>query len=54
MIKKKKNLISIIPAFVFIGAAIGVQTRNMLLHSAIGFIAGVLVYFLLKKRNSNS
>tara|TARA_B110000091_G_C13769006_1_gene455740 strand:- start:1018 stop:1182 length:165 start_codon:yes stop_codon:yes gene_type:complete len=54
MNKKKKNLISIIPAFLFIGMAVGVQTKNIFLHATIGFIAGVLVYFFLRNRNSNS
>ncbi|MDA9234905.1 hypothetical protein N9P18_03340 [Polaribacter sp.] len=54
MTKKKKNLISIVPAFVFIGLAIGIQTRNIFLHTVIGFFTGVLVYFFLKNKNSNS
>jgi len=54
MTKKKKNLISIVPAFVFIGLAIGIQTRNIFLHTVIGFFAGVLVYFFLNNKNSNS
>ncbi|MDA9092404.1 hypothetical protein N9J92_00895 [Polaribacter sp.] len=54
MTKKKKNLISIVPAFVLIGTAIGIQTRNIFLHTVIGFFAGVLVYFFLNNKNSNS
>jgi hypothetical protein len=51
MTKKKNNLISIIPAFVFIGAAVGAQTGNISMHATIGFVVGVIVYFFLKNRN---
>jgi len=54
MTKKEKNIISIIPAFVFLGLAVGIQTKNIFLHTAIGFFAGILVYFFLKNKNSNS
>jgi hypothetical protein len=54
MTKKKKNIISIIPAFVLIGLAIGVQAKKIYLHTAIGFSAGLLVYLFLKNKNSNS
>ena len=48
---KKKNLISIIPAFLLMGAAIGIQTTNILRDTVIGLIVGVLVYFFLRYRN---
>jgi hypothetical protein len=54
MTKKEKNIISIIPAFVFIGLAVGIQTKNIFLHTAIGFFAGILVYFFFKNKKSNS
>jgi uncharacterized membrane protein (Fun14 family) len=33
------------------GAAIGIQTTNILRDTAVGFIVGILVYFFLKHRN---
>ena len=48
---KKKNLISIIPAFLLMGAAIGIQTTNILRDTVIGLIVGVIVYFFLRYRN---
>jgi hypothetical protein len=51
MTKKKNSLISIIPAFLLMGAAIGIQTTNVLRDTAVGFIVGILVYFFLKHRN---
>ncbi|WP_189663183.1 MULTISPECIES: hypothetical protein [unclassified Polaribacter] len=51
MAKKKNNLISIIPAFFLMGAAIGIQTTNILKYSIVGFIVGVIVYFVLTRRN---
>jgi ABC-type antimicrobial peptide transport system permease subunit len=51
MAKKKNNLISIIPAFFLIGAAIGIQTTNILKYSIVGFIVGLIVYFVLTYRN---
>jgi branched-subunit amino acid transport protein len=52
--KKKKNLISIIPAFLLMGAAVGIQTKNLTKHAVIGLIVGIIVYFFLKFRNNNS
>jgi ABC-type antimicrobial peptide transport system permease subunit len=51
MAKKKDNLISIIPAFFCMGAAIGIQTANILKYSIVGLIVGVIVYFVLTRRN---
>jgi ABC-type antimicrobial peptide transport system permease subunit len=51
MAKKKNNLISIIPAFLIMGAAIGIQTANILRDAAIGLIVGIIVYFFLSYRN---
>jgi biopolymer transport protein ExbB/TolQ len=51
MTKKKSNLISIIPAILFIGAAVGIQTKNIITHTVIGLIVGIIVYFFLKNRN---
>jgi biopolymer transport protein ExbB/TolQ len=51
MVKKKNNLISIIPAFLIIGAAIGIQTANILRDTLIGLIVGIIVYFFLRYRN---
>jgi len=51
MAKKKNNLISIIPAFLMIGAAIGIQTANILRDTSIGLIVGIIVYFFLSYRN---
>ncbi|MFT6064705.1 MAG: ABC-type antimicrobial peptide transport system permease subunit [Paraglaciecola sp.] len=51
MAKKKNNLISIIPAFLLMGAAIGIQTANILKYSIVGLIVGVIVYFVLTRRN---
>ena len=51
MTKKKNSLISIIPAFLIMGAAIGIQTKNILRDAAIGLIVGSIVYFFLKHRN---
>jgi ABC-type antimicrobial peptide transport system permease subunit len=51
MAKKKNNLISIIPAFLIMGAAIGIQTANILRDAAIGLIVGIIVYFFLRYRN---
>jgi hypothetical protein len=51
MAKKKNNLITIIPAFLLIGTAIGVQTSNIVKHSVIGLIVGVVIYFFLTNRN---
>jgi hypothetical protein len=43
MTKKKNSLISIIPAFLLMGAAVGVQTKNVIMHSLIGLTVGVVV-----------
>jgi|TARA_B110000977_G_scaffold123526_1_gene158384 hypothetical protein len=51
MIKKKNSLRSIIPAFLLMGAAVGIQTTNILRDTLVGFIVGILVYFFLKHRN---
>lgn len=51
MTKKKDSLISIIPAFLIMGAAIGIQTKNILRDTVIGLIVGSIVYFFLKHRN---
>ena len=51
MAKKKNNLISIIPAFLIMGAAIGIQTKTILRDTVIGLIVGIIVYFFLKHRN---
>jgi hypothetical protein len=51
MTKKKNSLISIIPAFLIMGAAIGIQTKNILRDTLIGLIVGIIVYFFLKQRN---
>ena len=51
MTKKKNSLISIIPAFLIMGAAIGIQTKNILRDAVIGLIVGIIVYFFLKHRN---
>ncbi|MDX6746585.1 hypothetical protein SHK09_07260 [Polaribacter sp. PL03] len=53
MAKKKKNLISIIPAFLLMGAAVGIQTTDILRDTAIGLIVGIIVYFFLTRRNKN-
>ena len=42
--KKKKNLISIIPAFLLMGAAVGIQTKNLTKHAVIGFIVGIIAH----------
>ena len=51
MNKKKKSLISIIPAFLLMGAAVGIQTTNILRDTAIGLIVGIIVYIFLSYRN---
>jgi len=51
MTKKKKSLRSIIPAFLLMGAAVGIQTTQILRDTLVGFIVGILVYFFLKHRN---
>lgn len=49
--KKKRNLISIIPAFLLIGVAVGIQTEELIKNSLVGLIVGVIVYFFLTYRN---
>ena len=51
--KKKNNLISIIPAFLLMGMAVGIQTKNLTKHTVIGLIVGIIVYLFLKYRNKN-
>jgi len=51
MTKKKKNLILIIPAFLLIGLAIGIQTKTPIKQTLIGLIVGIIVYFFLNYRN---
>ena len=51
MAKKKKNLILIIPAFLIMGAAIGIQTKGVLKQTLIGLVVGIIIYFFLKYRN---
>ena len=45
--KKKNSLISIIPAFLLMGAAVGIKTTNILRDTVIGLIVGIIVYFFL-------
>lgn len=52
MAKKKKNLILIIPAFLLIGTAVGIQTKTPIKQTLIGLIVGIIVYFFLKYRNN--
>ncbi|MHB0753875.1 hypothetical protein [Polaribacter sp. M15] len=51
MTKKKNNIILIIPAFLLIGTAIGIQTKDLFKQMSIGLIVGVIVYFFLRNRN---
>lgn len=51
MTKKKNNLILIIPAFLLMGSAVGVQVGAVLKNSAIGLIVGIIMYFFLTYRN---
>ncbi|MEN8775446.1 MAG: hypothetical protein ABF263_01480 [Polaribacter sp.] len=51
MKKKKNNLILIIPAFLLMGAAVGVQTKELFKHTITGLIVGVIVYLFLRYRN---
>ena len=51
MAKKKSNLITIIPAFLLMGAAVGIQTTTILRDTVIGLIVGIIIYFFLKHRN---
>ena len=51
MAKKKNNIILIIPAFLLMGMAIGIQTKELFKHTIVGFIVGIIVYVFLKQRN---
>jgi biopolymer transport protein ExbB/TolQ len=51
MVKKKSNLISIIPAFLLMGVAVGIQIKSILLNAAIGLIVGIIIYSFLSYRN---
>ncbi|QTD37008.1 hypothetical protein JL193_12865 [Polaribacter batillariae] len=51
MAKKKNNLILIIPAFLLMGVAIGIQTKELFKHTIVGLIVGVIVFFFLRYRN---
>ena len=51
MAKKKKNLILIIPAFLIMGAAIRIQTKDVFKQTLIGLVVGIIIYFFLKYRN---
>ena len=51
MTKKKNNLILIIPAFLLMGTAVGIQTKDLFKQMSIGLIVGIIVYFFLRYRN---
>ncbi|WP_198943139.1 hypothetical protein [Polaribacter tangerinus] len=51
MVHKKNNLILIIPAFLLVGTAIGVQTGSLLKHTLTGLLVGIIVYVVLSIRN---
>lgn len=51
MAKKKNNIILVIPAFLLMGIAIGIQTKGLFKQALIGLIVGIIVYFFLKYRN---
>ena len=53
MAKKKNNIILIIPAFLLMGIALGIQTKELFKQAIIGLIVGVVVYFFLRYRNKN-
>ncbi|GAB7257031.1 hypothetical protein [uncultured Polaribacter sp.] len=52
MAKKKKNLFLVVPGFLFIGLAIGIQTKELFKQAAVGLIVGLIVYFFLRYRNN--
>ena len=52
MSKKNNNLYLIIPAFLFVGMAIGIQTGGILKQGIIGLIVGVITYLILRFRNN--
>ena len=41
MAKKKNNIILVIPAFLLIGIAIGIQTKELFKQALIGLIVGI-------------
>ena len=51
MTKKKNKLYLIIPAFLLMGFAVGIQTKTVFKQAAIGLIVGIIVYFFLIYRN---
>ncbi|WP_170062929.1 hypothetical protein [Polaribacter butkevichii] len=51
MAKKKKNIILVIPAFLIMGAAVGLQTKDVIKQTLVGLIVGVVIYFFLSYRN---
>ena len=51
MLKKKNNIILIIPAFLLMGTAIGIQTKSLFKQMIVGLIVGVIAYFFLRYRN---
>ncbi|WP_171032369.1 hypothetical protein [Polaribacter aestuariivivens] len=51
MAKKKNNLFLIIPAFLLMGVAIGIQTKELFKHTIVGLIVGIIVFFFLRYRN---
>ncbi len=52
MSKKKNNLVLIIPAFLLMGTAIGIQSNNLFKQMIIGLVVGIIVYFFLRYRNN--
>ena len=44
MVKKKNNITLIIPAFLLIGTAIGIQTKNLFKQMIVGLIVGIIAY----------
>lgn len=52
MSKKKNNLVLIIPAFLLMGTAIGIQSKNLFKQMIIGLVVGIIVYFFLRYRNN--
>ena len=52
MTKKKNNLYLIIPAFLFVGMAIGIQTGNIIKQGIIGVVVGIVAYIILRIRNN--
>ena len=52
MKKKKNNLVLIVPAFLLMGIAIGIQTTDLFKHSIVGLIVGIIVFLFLRYRNN--